>query len=106
MSVSRSSIPVFNFDNDFTSVPVDTTTWLQLSASLGLTIRELEIFDSSGQVMEFGYGPAGSEKRLFLVMPGGNMGRIQCILGKGTRLVYRAVSAAAIVGRVDINGWY
>ena len=88
--------------NDYTSVNVTTGAWVQLIASTGATVNEIEIFDSSGQTLELGTGAAAAETRLILVFPGGN-GRVPTAIASGTRVSIRAVSATADVGELDIN---
>lgn len=88
--------------NDYGSVNVTAGAWVQLVASLGSTVKELEIFDSSGETLEIGIGAAASETRLILVFPGGN-GRVPVAIASGTRVSIRAVSATANVGEIDIN---
>jgi len=88
--------------NDYTSTSVTTGAWVQLVASLGADVTELEIFDSSGQTLELGIGAAASESRLVLVFPGGN-GRIPVAIASGARISIRAVSATANAGEIDIN---
>lgn len=88
--------------NDYTSTSVTTGAWVQLVASLGATVTELEIFDSSGETLELGTGAAASETRLILIVPGGN-GRVPVSIASGTRLSIRAVSSNASVGELDIN---
>lgn len=88
--------------NDYTSTSVTTGAWVQLVASLGAAVTELEIFDSSGETLELGTGAAAAETRLILVVPGGN-GRVPVAIAAATRLSIRAVSATASVGELDIN---
>lgn len=88
--------------NDYTSTNVTTGAWVELVASLGSTVNEIEIFDSSGQTLELGTGAAAAETRLILVFPGGN-GRVPTLIASGTRVSIRAVSATANAGELDIN---
>jgi len=88
--------------NDYTSGNVTTGAWVQLVASTGAEVAELEIFDSSGQTLEIGTGAAASEARLILLFPGGN-GRVCVHIPAATRVSVRAVSALASVGELNIN---
>lgn len=81
---------------------VGTTTWVQLDDSLNSNVMIIDIFDSSGQVLELGQGPAGSETRVCFVFPGGN-GRIPLILDQGQRLTVRAVDGVAASGQLCMN---
>lgn len=104
MSRQRARICVSTVRNDYTSTGLNTVAWTQLVASLGSDVNEIEIFDSSGSVIEFGVGASGTESRQFFVMPGGS-GRFSCLLNKGMRLSLRAVDTNANTGQVCINLW-
>lgn len=88
--------------NVYSSTPVTTGAWVQLVASTSIAVKEIEIFDSSGQTMELGLGGAGSEVRKLLVIPGGN-GKVFCVIPAGSRVSIRAVSGSASVGEIDVN---
>lgn len=104
--MGRTRIPAFTYRYSYADGEVDTTNWKEIEDSLGMSCTELEIFDSSGQVLEFGIGPAGSEVRQFFIMPGGNAQRVGQILNAGMRLAIRAVSAATgSSGQIVINGY-
>lgn len=87
----------------YSSTNVTTGAWVQLLASVGATaVKEIEIFDSSGETLELGVGAAGSEASKSYVFPGGN-GRIPLQIVENSRLSIRAVSATANVGEIVIN---
>lgn len=88
--------------NDYGVTPVTSATWVQLIASTTADISELEIFDSSGQVLEIGVGPALSEVSKNYIIPGGN-GRITVDIPAGSRVAIKAVTATANVGLSVIN---
>jgi len=110
MASDQSNLPVIvkgktvvtTVRNAYASVSVTTGTWVQLVASTGAAVTEMEIFDSSGQTLEIGIGAAASESRLVLLPPGGN-GRIPAAIANGIRVAIRAVSATASVGELVIN---
>ena len=83
--------------NDYTSVSVDTSNWVQLIASTSAVTNGLYFFDSSGQTMEIGIGGAGSEVHLLYISPGGN-GYLPIRIASGSRVAIRAVSSTASVG--------
>jgi hypothetical protein len=87
---------------DYT-VAVTTGAWTELDAALDATTGWIELFDSSGQTMELGQGPAGSETRICLVPPGGFAVPRALLLPQGMRLSIRAVSADATSGELVIN---
>lgn len=104
LRVSSNSAATFPIDYSYYdyTVPVTTGAWTQLVASLSAAVTAVEIFDSSGQVLELGVGGAGSETRTVLVFPGGN-GKIPVAYASGARVSIRAVSANATVGLSVIN---
>lgn len=82
---------------------VTTGAWVELLASVGaVAVKEIEIFDSSGETLELGVGAAASEVSKAYVVPGGN-GRIPLQITAGTRLAIQAVSATANSGEIVIN---
>lgn len=87
----------------YSTTNVTTGAWVQLLASVGATaIKEIEIFDSSGETLELGVGAAASEVSKSYVFPGGNS-RIPMQIPANARLAIRAVSATANVGEIVIN---
>jgi hypothetical protein len=87
----------------YSSTNVTTGAWVQLLASVGATaIKEIEIFDSSGETLELGIGASGSEVVQSYIIPGGN-GRIPLQIPAGTRLSIKAVSATANSGEIVVN---
>lgn len=88
--------------NDYTGTAVTTAAYVQLIASLAFDVKEIEIFDSSGETLKLALGAAASEVDQLLVFPGGN-GRIPFSASATDRLSIRAVSANATVGEVSIN---
>jgi len=97
--------PVLKLRNVYSSTNVLTSAWVQLDADIDSSIKELEIFDSSGETMKLGIGAAGSEVDLVQIPPGGNEHRVPAYLSEGIRLAIRAVSANATVGEIVINGY-
>lgn len=100
----EATIPKQLIRNDYSSVNVTTAAYVELDDSLDGDTNDIEIFDSSGQTLVLALGPAGSEKDLMFIMPGGN-GRIQCKLDLGLRLSVKAISANATSGELTINLW-
>lgn len=88
--------------NDYSSVNVTTSAYVQLVASTGSTINSVEIFDSSGQTLVLATGAAASEVDQIYIFPGGN-GRVPLTIASGTRISIKAVSATASVGESTIN---
>lgn len=87
---------------EYSSSNVTTAAWFELISSIPSDITHIEIFDSSGQTLKLGVGPAASEVDLVLVFPGGN-GMIPVEILSGSRLAIRALSATANEGEICIN---
>lgn len=104
---TKTSVPVFNVRNVYSTTNVTTGAYVELSPSLPNTMKELEIFDTSGSVLQLAIGPSGSESPLpFMVLPGGNVpSRVSCLLNQGMRLSIKAVDNSATAGQLIINGY-
>lgn len=87
---------------DYVSSNVTTSAYSQLVSSLLAAVTEIEIFDSSGEVLELATGGVGSEQRLIYIMPGGN-GRVPVKIASGTRVSIKAVTATANSGLIAVN---
>lgn len=87
----------------YSSTNVTTGAWVQLLSSVGaIAVKEIEIFDSSGETLELGVGAAASEVSKSYVFPGGN-GKIPMQIAANDRLAIKAVSATANSGEILIN---
>jgi hypothetical protein len=91
--------------NDYSSVNVLTSAWVQLIASTAAEIDLLTVFDSCGQTLELGTGAAASESRQLIIPPGGVDGQFQLRIPAGTRVSVRAVSANCTSGEINITGY-
>jgi hypothetical protein len=87
---------------DYSSTPVTTSAYTQVVASTAVVIREVEIFDSSGQSLVLAVGAAASEVDQIYIFPGGN-GRIPLSIAGGSRVSIKAVSGSATSGESLIN---
>ena len=87
---------------EYGSTNVTTGGWVELVASLADSVSVVEIFDSSGQILELGTGAAASEVPSAYVMRGGN-GFMPLSLASGARVAIQAVSATASSGEIIIN---
>lgn len=88
--------------NVYSSTNVTTGAWVQLVASTASITNAIDLFDSSGQTLELGTGPAASETRLILIYPGGN-GPQPIKIPASTRISIRAVSGTSSTGEIDLN---
>lgn len=88
--------------NDYTSTAVTTAAYVELVASLGATVNELEIFDSSGEALILAVGAALSEVDQIYIVPGGN-GKIPLQIASGARVSIKALTGNANLGFITIN---
>lgn len=101
VSISNKT-PVFKTYLDYSVTNVTTAAFVQLIASTVSVCTEIEIFDSSGQLLRLAIGAAAAETDLLYVFPGGN-GRVPCVINASSRISIRAVTATANVGFIAIN---
>lgn len=100
----RSRLPVGQLRNVYSSTNVTTSTWVALGSALTADVSALEIFDSSGSLMEIGYGPDTSHVTVLVyIPPGGNTERVPAVLSKGMSLFIKAVDVSATTGQIAIN---
>lgn len=94
MSRTRPRIPI----GTLTSATL-TTSYVQLSASLGQDVNHIEVTDTSNCVgpISLAYGPSGSEVELLQFMPGCDKG-FGALLNKGMRISIKSLSGAATSG--------
>lgn len=92
----------FIYRNVYSTTTITTGAYVQIAAITSGLIKEIEIFDSSGQTMKLAVGSAGLEIDQCYIFPGGN-GRIPLTIPAGSRISLMAVSANATSGEIDIN---
>ncbi len=88
----------------YSSTPVTTSAWVQLVASMPYASNSLNIFDSSGQTLQLGFGVVGFEQQIIIIPPGGT--EVKVGISAGDRVVIRAISGTASAGEDDINYEY
>ena len=94
--------PFLGIRIDYEAENITTDTWRELTPLMPGSSQKALIFDSSGETMELGIGPEGSEQHLLYLNPGGN-GSIDLTITSKTRLSLRAVSANATKGELLID---
>ncbi len=94
--------PVQSFRSSYLSNPVTTGAWNHMVTVSAQAARSVEIFDSSGQTLQFGFGPAGSEVSQIYIYPGGN-GKVPMDIPKNTQISVKAISGNATSGELDFN---
>ncbi len=91
---------------EYGTTPVTTGAWVQIIAALPSAASGVEIFDSSGEIMELGVGAAASEARVWVIQPGGN-GRVPLTFASGARISLRAITASAnVTGTYNILNFF
>ena len=88
--------------NNNTTNNITTTTYVELVTSTATESQEIELSDTSGEVLKIAFGAAGFEVDQFLVIPGGN-GRIRLRIPASTRISVKAISANATSGFLCLN---
>lgn len=92
---------VDTYTRDYASSGLSAATWTEIIASTSAECKEIEIFDSSGEILELGTGTAASEVRQMYIFPGGN-GRVRLKIASGTRVAIKCASAVS-TGNFIIN---
>lgn len=99
-----SGIPMQVIRNDHSSVNVTTAAWVQLDSALNADTSMIEIFDSSGSVLQLAVGASGAEVAIpYYIVPGGAPTRLPFILPQGARLSVKAIDANATTGQLILN---
>lgn len=93
---------VGNYMLDYSGSPVTTTDFTEIFDSFPADMKEIEVFDSSGQVLTLAIGAVGVEASQILICPGGN-GRVPFTFTAGSRLSIKAISADATEGILVLN---
>lgn len=96
--LTKSNTPVYN---DYGSVNVTTSAYVQLIASTTSEADWIQIFDSSGQAMIIATGGAGAEVDQIYVPPGG--AEYNLYIAAGTRVSIKAKTATASSGYLLVN---
>lgn len=106
--MSKLSSCIYTIRHNYVTTPMTAGTWYQIDAGLPQTVgspvdvRAVEIFDSSGQTLQLGYGPSGGEQVAMQIFPGGN-DMTPVNLNRGMRLALKPISGDATVGECTIN---
>lgn len=104
--MSRLRLPVFSYRKDYGSNNVTTATWVNIISSLTTRTSGLEIYDSSGRVIQISIGASGDEGNQILpfrIVPGGMPTASLIQLSEGARLSIKAEDADATSGQLIIN---
>ncbi len=85
------------------STPITTSAYTQIVASTTDVINNLQIFDSSGQMLVLAVGAVGLEIDKLLIFPGGN-GSVDLTIPSGSRLSLKAVTGNSTAGYFALTG--
>ncbi|SRR5579875_3078589 len=96
----RSSVALAR--NVYSSTNVTTSAYVQLISSLPAAVNEVNIFDSSGQLLVLAVGAPGFEVDKLYITPGGT-GTVDLAIPSGSRIAIKAVSANATTGFLAIS---
>lgn len=91
---------------DYTSTPVGTGTWVELSSAIPASCTAVEIFHSNGATLKLSTGSAGNEdasELKFYVLPGGTDGLIAVEFSKGVRLSAKSIQGTCDTGELVVN---
>jgi hypothetical protein len=101
MSQSGRSL-VNSVRHEYGTTAVTTAAWVELIAATAGVVNLIQVFDSSGNLMELGVGAAAAESRIALVFPGG-LPPTELAIPAGSRLSVRAVSANSNTAGTELN---
>lgn len=91
-----------SINEDYSVNNVTTSTYLELSASIGGNVKEIEVFSSTSSVLSLAFGAMGSEINQVMIFPGGN-GRMPVQIPMGTRLSIMSTNVNATSGNLVMN---
>lgn len=91
------------YRNDYSSVNVTTSAYVQIIASTGAVINKCWVFDSSGSAIIIATGAAASEVDQFYIPPGGFDTPFEINIAASTRLSMKALDTSATTGQIILN---
>lgn len=108
--VSIASLPagggrstVLLYTNNYASVNVTTSAYVQVVASTTGDINRLYIADTSGSAIILAVGGAGSEVDKLYIGPGGNEAPYELNIPSGSRIAIKALDVNATSGRIILT---
>ena len=97
----RSSVLLYT--NNYASVNVTTSAYVQVVASTTGDINRLYIADTSGSAIILAVGGAGSEVDKLYIGPGGNEAPYELNIPSGSRIAIKALDVNATSGRIILT---
>ena len=99
-AASHTSVAIIYYQH---STPVTTSAYTEILSSTSDVINNLQIFDSSGQMLVLAVGAIGAEVNKLLIFPGGN-GSVDLTIPASSRLSVMAVTGDTAAGYLAITG--
>ena len=100
-SSGRSKVLLYR--NDYTSVNLTTSAYVEVAASSAAAINRLYIADTSGSAIILATGAAGSEVEQLYIGPGGNEAPYELNIPASTRIAIKALDVTATSGQIIIT---
>lgn len=91
------------YRNDYSSVNVTTSAYVQVVASSAAVINRLYIADTSGSAIILATGASGSEVEQLYIGPGGNDAPYELTIPASTRIAIKALDVTATSGQIIIT---
>lgn len=101
--MDQTGVVLQSIRHSYSASTVSSAAWVQLSPALNGHTNWIEFFEDSGNPLELGQGPAGSETRICIIPPGGFATAQALVLSKDMRLSVRALSGSVVTGQILIN---
>lgn len=101
VTLYAAAVPVAHITRDYSATNVATNAYVAI-ATVAATVSEVEIFDSSGNIMILATGTAGGESDQLFITPGGN-GFVPLSVPAGTRFSVKAKTALTTAGNITVN---
>jgi hypothetical protein len=96
--------PVRKYSHSYAATNVTTAAWVEVVAATDEPCNAIEIFDSSGSILEIALGAAASEVAIpYNIPPGGSVIFLPIEIAKGSRISLRALDANATTGYFIAN---
>lgn len=98
------TVPKQFIRHDAAAVDITSAAYIELDAALDGNTNEIEIYNTTTQILILAQGPAGSEDDMFFIPAAGNL-RMRLKLDIDARLAVRALGTSATAGDLLINLW-
>lgn len=82
----------------YSTTNVTTSSYVTLITSLSSTVGNMQITDTSGQLLKLAYGPVGSEVDFAIVPVSGSIYITNLYILPGARISIKAINATANTG--------